>query len=333
MAFYLTSDIKISGIKLKPNKVVWNSSVDNFVDTCTISLPRRPYLNNLYKEDVNIIREDQNEKKKRKSLLNIGDKVVVLLGYNGTNLKRFEGFIRRVNTGVPMEVECEGYCSQLYDIIFSKTYNTVLVKELLTDLIKGTDIKLSKEIPEIPLRNVRFKNASGVQVLQWLKKECNLSVYFNFDELYVGTMYGKIQDRVKAKIGWNIISDNDFKERKVDQNVKIVIQEKNDKGEVKRTKSDQRKYSSEKLVKVKSNIPSNFLKEIANRLQTKENYKGFEGNILMFLEPYVNKGMVMELHGGMFPEKSGDYFVQAVNGEFGENGGRQNVTLGYLMSK
>lgn len=64
-----------------------------------------------------------------------------------------------------------------------------------------------------------------------------------------------------------------------------LIQEKDGKGEVKRTKSDADKYSNEKSVKVKAGIPVALLKEIANRLQLKSNYNGYEGNIVAFLEP------------------------------------------------
>ncbi|WP_204272261.1 hypothetical protein, partial [Enterobacter hormaechei] len=59
----------------------------------------------------------------------------------------------------------------------------------------------------------------------WLKKECALSVYFNFNELFVGTMFMKVQDHVKVKIGWNVVKDDDFRQRLVDKNIKIVIRD------------------------------------------------------------------------------------------------------------
>ena len=332
MAFYLTSSITIGDYKsIKPNKVSWKTDVGNFTDSCTITLPRITHMVN---KNPNKTRDiDVTNQKDNIYQFKEGDKVEVLLGYNNKNEKRFSGFIRRVKMGIPVELECEGYGYQLYDIIFNKTYQNVSVKHLLKDLTAGTEIKLSDETPDIPLKNVRFKNATGIQVLEYLKKEVNLAVYFNFDELYVGTMFGKVQKRVKAKIGWNTVSDDDFQKRKVDKDVKIVVKEKDQKGEVKKTKSDLQKYSDEKTVKIKADIPANFLKQIVNRLQTQENYKGYEGNIQLFLVPYVNKGMVIELDGGMYPEKTGDYFVQSIQGEFGMSGGRQTVQLGFIMNK
>jgi hypothetical protein len=340
--FYLTSDIEIGGIKVKANKVTWKTSVNSFTDTCTISLPRTKYL----KTDATTTANAEDNKKVY--AFKEDDKVTVKLGYDGKNETRFMGFVKRVNMGIPVEVECEGYSYQLYDIIFSRTYTSVTVKKLLQDVTAGTDILLSKEMPDIPLKNVRFKNATGIQVLEWLVKECKLSVYFNFNELYVGTLFGKKQDEIKVHLGWNSVKDDGLKKKEVDKNMKIVIKEKNQAGEVQKVKSDDKnskrkttkhrkarqqidKYSNEKQVKIKAGIPAQFLKEIAQRLESKENYRGYEGDVTIFLVPYAEKGMVCEITDKVFHERQGRYFVDTVSGEFGEGGGRQTLTLGLLM--
>lgn len=357
MAFYLTSDITIGGKKIKPNKVSWKTDVGNFVDTCNITLPRISYMVP-DSSDQTIDLNDMDRKKVYQ--FKEGDKVSVSLGYNKKNIQRFEGFIRNVKLGIPVELECEGYGFQLYDIIFNKSYSSVLVKDLLKDVISGTDIKLSPDIPDVPLKNVRFKNATGIQVLEYLKKECQLAVYFNFSELYVGTLFGKVQEHVKVKIGWNVIKDDDFQKKKVAQQMKIVVKEKDKTGEVTKTKSKlkltetekeaerkrkqkereekaiervTRKYDNEKEVKIKSGIPANYVQEIVNRLQLKENYRGYEGSLELFLVPYINKGMVLEVNGGEFSEeKTGNYFIESVSGEFGMSGGRQTATLGFIWN-
>lgn len=328
--FYLTSDITI-GIftKVKPAKVSYKLDINSFTDTCTIELPRISYMRTIKTET-----EDINQPNDRKEYaIKEGDKISVLLGYDGNNVKRFQGFVKQVNMSVPVKVECEGYSWLLYDIIFNKSYASVTVKQLLTDLCAGTEIVLSKEIPSIPLSNVRFKNATGHQVLEWLQKECKLAVYFNYNEIFCGTLFGKTQATVKFQLGWNTVKEDDFKQRLVDKNVRVVIHEKNDKGEVKKTHSDVQKYSDEKTIKIKAGLPSDLLKQIANRLQTKSNYNGFEGSITAFLEPMVNKGMVAKITDKQFPERQGNYFVESVEGEFGSGGGRQKIGLGFLMSK
>ena len=324
----MTSDITIGALKkVKSAKGTWKTDVNSFVDTATIELPRIKYLVTVKNQTAD--RSEPNERKEY--IIKENDKVDLLLGYNGRNTRRFKGFVKRVIQGIPVKVECEGYAYLLYDVIFNKSYASVTVKQLLTDLCNGTEIKLSSEIPNIPLTNVRFKNATGLQVLEWLHNECKLAVYFNFDELYVGTLFGKTQQTVKLRIGWNTIKDDDFKQREVDKNVKIVIREKSAKGEVKRTKSDLAKYSNEKDIKVKAGIPSELLKQIANRLQTKSNYNGYQGDIELFLEPTFNKGFVASIDGFKYPEKSGKYFVEALKGSFGKSGGRQTITLSFLQ--
>lgn len=325
--FYLTSDITIGTYKsIKPSKVTWKTDVNSFTDTCTIELPRIKYL-----KTIKSTTEDKQEPNERKEyVFKENDEISIALGYDGSNVKRFEGFIKRVNMGIPVKIECEGYSYLLYDVIFNKSYSSVTVKQLLTELCSGTEIVLSSEIPNIPLTNVRFKNATGIQVLEWLKKECRLAVYFNFNELYVGTQFGKKGKTIKLRLGWNTIKDDDFKKRIVDKNVRVVIQEKDGKGEVKRTKSDADKYSNEQSLKIKAGIPADLLKQIANRLQTKSNYNGYEGNITAFLEPAANKGDIAEIDGFKYPEKSGSFFIEAVSGEFGTAGGRQTIELGFI---
>lgn len=327
--FYLTSDITIGNYpQVKPSKVTWKTDINSFTDTCTIELPRIKYLVN----DKNKTEEQPKTGESAGYLFKENDKISILLGYGGKNSKRFEGFIKRVNMGIPVKIECEGYSYLLYDIMFNKSYQSVTVKELLTDLCTGTEIVLSDEMPNIPLTNVRFKNATGIQVLEWLKKECHLAVYFNFNELYVGTQYGKKGNTAKFRLGWNTIKEDDFKQRLVDKNVRVVIHEKNDKGEVRKTKSDVEKYDDEKELKIKAGIPSDLLKQIANRLQTKKNYNGYEGSILAFLEPATNKGDIADIDGYKYPEKSGKFFVESVEGEFGPGGGRQKIQLGFLTT-
>jgi len=327
--FYMTSNITIGTFtNVKAAKVSWKTDVNSFTDTCTIELPRITYLRN-----VKTVTDDVNEPNERQEyVFKEGDAVDVLLGYNGNNTRRFKGFIKRVNMGVPVKVECEGYSYLLYDIIFSKTYANVTVLQLLKDLFGSADIVFSSEIPNIPLKNVRFKNATGIQVLEWLQKECKLAVYFNFNEIYVGTVFGKVQASAILRLGWNTVKEDDFKKRWVDKNVRIVIHEKNDKGEVYKAKADVHKYSNEKAVKIKAGIPADLMKQIVNRLQTKSNYNGFEGNIVCFLEPAFTKGMVAEIQDRNYTDRNGRYFVESVSGEFGTGGGRQKIQLGFLMN-
>lgn len=320
--FVMTSDIQVGKYKVKPHSVKWRSSVLSIIETSTIALPRATYLkNNLNATEDNTV--------KRSVVFNEGDKVVVNLGYDGKNTQRFIGFVKRINQTDRLEIECEGYNYQLPKA-FSKSYASTTVKDILTDLIQGTDIKIDQSTADVKVSNVRFKNATGLQVLEWIQKELHLAVYFSFDSLYVGTLYGRRKGKKKLRVGWNTVDDKDFKQRRTEENVLIQLVDKNSKGSVKKTKSDERKYSQTKEVKIKAGLDEALRKQIANDLQARENYRGYEGSILCFLVPDIEKSDVVELENKRFSERSGQFFAETIEGSFDSNGGRQKVTLNYF---
>ena len=158
MMFVMTSDIKVGGYSVKPTSVRWKCSVSNFTDTCTITLPLSLYV----KTEGITTGNDENVKD---IIFNEGMSVEISLGYDGQNTRRFAGFVNRINYTTPLSIECEGYSWQLRKIRITKSYKTTTAKDILLDLISGTDIKLSKAIPDLPLKNVWFKDCPGVKVL------------------------------------------------------------------------------------------------------------------------------------------------------------------------
>lgn len=320
--FTMTSDIQIGKYTVKPHSVKWRSSVMQIIETCVIALPRATYLKN----ELNATEDNTI---KSSFVFKEGDPVSLSLGYDKRNVIRFRGFVKRINQTDRLELECEGYNYQLPKV-FSKSYASTTVKDILTDLTQGTDIKLSDKMAEVKVSSVRFKNASGLQVLEWMKKELHLAVYFDFDTIYAGTLYGWRKETVKLQLGWNTVEDKDFKQRKTDSNVLIQLVAKDSKGSTKKTKSDERKYSQTKEVKIKAGLDAELMKKIANDLQSRENYKGYEGSITCFLEPVLQKSNVVDIKDNRFPERSGQFFVETIEGSFDASGGRQKVTLNYF---
>lgn len=334
--FIMTSEIQIGSFKsVKPSAVKWKCSVSNFTDTCSISLPLRTYVRNLVVKDsvlqTSMLEANVNKiPDTQQTVFAEGNKVEVYLGYNNKNTLRFKGFIKRINYAKPLVLECEGYSYQLKNKVFTKSYTTTSVKEILSDLIAGTDIKLSEFIPDIPLKNVPFKNCPGLKVLEWFQKECLLAVYFDFEKLYVGSSkYGIKKPTQKLRLGWNTADDNELKKDTVESNVIIHVVEKSSTGTVKRTKSVQKKYSTTKEVKARAGMPDKVLKEVANELQKIENFSGYKGEINCFLEPHFENGYVAKIIDNMFPDRNGSYFVESVDGSFDSSGGRQKITLRY----
>ena len=121
----------------------WSRKIHNLYDSAVIELPLRVVLKNQFEEYKDV-------------LIKEGMKVTIDAGYNTKNERRFMGFVLRIDYATPLQIHCVGYAYQLRRVIFNKSYANTTVKEILEDLIKGTDIKLSPEIPHIPLEKETF---------------------------------------------------------------------------------------------------------------------------------------------------------------------------------
>lgn len=332
----MTSFITIGDFeKIKPASVKWKVGVGNYTDECTIELPLRTYVRNI-DTAIPVLPAYGTEGKaadlvsKNETVFKEGDKVEVWLGYNGNNTLRFKGFVKRINYAKPLVLECEGYNYQLRDIVFNRSYKNATVKQILTDLTHGTDIKLSDAIPNIVLSNATFAKFPGQKVLEWFQKECHLAVFFDFDTLYVGhSKFALIKPTVKLRLGWNTAVDKELKKDATDTDIQINLVEKSSAGSVKRTKSDKTKYGNVKEVKVRQGLADADLKKIANELQNAVSFKGYEGSITCFLQPNFEKCYVAQVIDNLFPDRNGKYFVEQIDGSFNSSGGRQKLTLRY----
>lgn len=83
-------------------------------------------------------------------------------------------------------------------------------------------------------------------------------------------------------------------------------------------------------MKVRAGLDDALLKELQSELQTAESFAGYEGSLLCFIEPAILKGYTINLYSRKFPEQSGLYFAESVEGSFGKGGGRQKIVLKYF---
>lgn len=322
----MTSSVKIGSFKpVKPNSLKWARKVDDFSDTATIKLPAITKLK----------RNGDNYEIVQTGLqISEGMKVEFSCGYDGKNDLRFKGFVRRINFTVPLELECEGYSFQLRKKIdFSCSHQSITLRKLLEELVKGTDIKLSEAIPDVPLTNIRFKNVKGTDVLEYLKTKCLLTSHFDFDVLYCGLKMTDIKKKVLFRLNWNVLKSNDlkFENNKELANVNIKI-EKRDKAGTKKKGSTDVKDGSVKTLQVRHITDESSLKAIADQKRSELIHQGYEGKITTFLTPYVEPSMSAKIIDKTYPERSGVYFIESVEGEFSSSGGRQKIGIGVTLN-
>lgn len=311
---------------IKPTAVKWSQSVNNFADTCSISLPKNPYLSNTVKNNTVF----SATASRRETIFHEGDAVEVHLGYNYEKHRFFKGFIKQINYAQPLVLECEGYSYLLRNVSFTKSYKSATIRQVLDDLTHGTDIKLSPYIPEITLKNLTFKNMPGLNVLEWFQKECLCVVYFEEDTLFVGaSRYAIPHPTHKLRVGWNTVEDKELKKDSAATNVSVNLMHKLPTGEAKRTQADKSGQGGIKEIKVRTGLPDTFLKEVRGELQKQEDYTGYKGTITAFLMPFFGKGDVCQIIDKRFPDREGKYFVESIEGSFDNRGGRQKLNLIY----
>lgn len=322
--FRLSCNVIIGNFKpIKATALTWKRSIRNYTDIATIKLPSICMLKK---------QGDQYEGDRVETGLQFaeGMPVEIHAGYNGQNKTRFKGFISRINYNIPLELECEGYSYLLRKKTgINKSYSNTTVKQIATDLIEGTSIKLSDDIPNIPIPKVVFRNANGIQVLEFLKEKCLLTVYFDFDVLYIGLLQTNPKQVVKFRLGWNVIKDSELKfsanREFADVRIKLVNRQ-NDGTKLTSFYGPEDGNVVEKKISLIDDDTT--LRAIAEQERNRVVNRGYEGGITAFLEPIVSPGDAAQLDDKKYPARAGKYFVEEVEGSFSVSGGRQKIKIG-----
>lgn len=329
MSFKLGSITQIGnyGFRGGVYSVKWKRSVKEIVDTAIIKVPaigRVDANNNLPNSSI-----------ATSKLFNNGDKVVIQLAYNNGFKQEFKGFVRRVTPSIPVEIECEGYAYQLRKKHLIKSWKSVSLKDFLTELISGTDIVLSPNIPVYTLTNLCINHANCLKALEYVKDKIHLAVFFQFETLYVGLEEGLKGNAVNFRLGWNTIRDDKLKYR-LAADSEVLVRLVTGKGKNhKRTLIEVGDAGGGLIERNVNNIRDmNNLQAIANDLLLQSKYTGFEGYITCFLEPYCQPSDTAAITDRLYNERGGNYFVEGIEGEFGVHikGAERKVHISRALS-
>ena len=271
-----------------------------------------------------------------------GDAVKVELGYDDDLQTEFEGYIKRRNLAMPLEIECEGYERELrLAVNINRYYPKTTAKELLTDVCSQTSINVICDV-DFPLVGMRLVDCDGIEVINHIKKcsENALTIFFIAPRtLWCGLVYTPYiggnavmnLPRVAYDLGYNCIKDNNLKERTPKEKVQVFMNGVLASGDGVRTQSKD-VSARRKARHYLNNVPDKsalqlFADEVANRM----NYTGYAGNVTGFLQPYCLPGYVATVYDARYPALKGDYLVESTEVTFGMGGGRRRVGLGVKL--
>lgn len=301
------------------------NSVHQIVQNAKIELPLSVvYRNNQLLERIKLIDKIKE-----------GDSITIDLGYNGKNRREFTGFIKRINTKMPLELELEDEMYLFRKCIYKKNFKKSSVKEIIQFLIDGlynqTGLRLEiyKNMPELTVTNFIIDNANGIEVLQGLTDTYGvfnsyLTTIDGKKTLYCGLLYGLLKNRVKYKINRNTISTSDLKYDQKDQakhRVRIVnIKPDGTKEEF----SYGDKKDQEITMYFSGSHSEAELKQLAD-VELQKKVTGYRGGFETFLIPNVEPGCIADISDHQF-NRTGTGYIGTVTTKFG-SGARRNPEI------
>ncbi|MCW3467641.1 hypothetical protein [Chitinophaga nivalis] len=352
--FKLTCQIIIGSYSFtQVNEVKIKRSIHSFVDTASIKIPATARLHT--SGDLKTVSVNNAAA----SFMNEGDPVEIWLGYNQELQLEFSGFVKRVNAATPCEIECEGYSWPLRRKIILQNFKGKTLQAMLEHATADTGIRLSENIPNIKLNQCLFENQNGTEVLDWIKKNLFLTVYFSGNVLYAGLAYvelpqiaqapkegrkpidGKLpaltfereKQPVRYDMGWNVIKDDQLKFRKA-ADVKLQIRAVTfDKNNTPVTASFGDSKDPIRTIFVPYVSAATTLRELAAGKLNELKYDGYEGKITTFLQPFSQPGTEAKITDRQYKEREGTYLLESTEVTFGTGGARRICEVGVKISK
>ncbi|MCW3088934.1 MAG: hypothetical protein JWP81_3 [Ferruginibacter sp.] len=295
-----------------------HKSVDLLADTCTITLPG--YAHN---EVSKIDKVRVEEKIKR------GDKVIVMLGYDGKLLKEFEGYLLNINTDDGnMTLNCEDDLFLLRKPVANKQFKNSSVKAIAQYIVDQTGtMKLTINCTlTVDYDKFVISMATAYDVLKKLQEETSANIYLLNGTLHIHPPYIKIFGLVRYSFQRNIEQSSLKYKTKEDRKVQIVIEGVGRDG--KKIEITSGTTGGDRITKKASGQSLSAMKALADAEYLKNVFDGYEGDITTWLIPYVEPAYSAEVNDEDFKEKNGRYYVKSVTTTFDSSGAARKVQLG-----
>lgn len=302
------------------NSVSILEDTEKLTDTCTIELPRAAKWQGA-------VGAGNNPPLRR------GDRIEVWLGYNDKLRLRFAGYIRSVNTGVPVKIECEdGMFLLKTQEAEKKAFRNATLKQLITQLLADTGISHKLIDNDIVLGNYRITRDTVAQELAELQREYGLMAYFRLIDnepiLYVGFTYPFDAQLTESFIHAKNIIAEELEYRRA-EDIKLKVKAVSVQADNKRIEVTVGDKDGELRSVYRYNIDRDALKTFATSELERFKFSGYQGSFTTFGEPAVRKTDKAHLIAQAGNE--GKYLIKSVTIDFGMSGYRQKISLGPII--
>ncbi len=312
----LICDIKIGNLNFDfVHSLSVESSWKNLTQKATIVIPAA-------------LKVDSN---KLKDAIPKGSEVTIKVGYESTGLTEiFSGFVSRVHPKVPIEIECEDLMWKLKQIQITENAKNETIQSYLEKVLPYDVDCFDVALPKFVVNKL-----TGAQLLDQLKKDYGFPIFVRNGKIVVGKQYdpeNQSTHRFIIEGGGNTNVKDHSLEYTSKDDIKLKVTaisnlSNGDKIEVTIGDSDGEERTLNFFDLQKAD-----LENIATKEMERLRYDGFRGDFKAFGAPLVFHGDKCELSNPQESDKTGTYWIDAVNYDFGVDGFEQTIKLGPIAS-
>ena len=289
----------------------FESSWKEMTDRGTLTLPR-----NIKFFDKNKIRD----------VFRKGDGLTIYFGYDGNNIKEFEGYITEVSADIPIIIKFEDEMYKVRSIPVNFSSSNISLKELFKNIITGYETDV---VDGVQMGAVRYSNKNVGGVIDELQSN-GFYTYMRGKTVVCGKYYSddSKEDPVTFNLERNCVSTSLNYKRKDDIKItitvtstlsngkKIVVENIGDKD------GDIRKLTYNNI-EVKAE-----LEKLGKREYDRIKVDKLEGSITTFGIPSVRHGLKAKVVSNLYTDRNGLYYIEKVAKSFSSGGIRQEITFG-----
>lgn len=267
------------------------------------------------------------EYKSLKNSIPKGSEVTIEIGYESNGLKEvFKGFVTRVHPKVPIEIECEDLMWKL-----KQTQVTLNAKDETFQSYLSKVLPYEVDCFDMNLPKFVVNKLTAAQLLDQLKDDYGFPIFVRNNKIVVGKQYDRASSSkhifvIDNSVNSNIKAQSLEYRSKDDLDIKVTAISNLSNGE----KIEVTLGSSDGEEKTLNffDLQKEALQKVAEEEMKRLNYDGYRGDFTAFGLPLVKHGDIAVLQNDQESDKTGEYYIDGVNYEFGVAGFQQTVTLG-----
>ncbi len=269
----------------------------------------------------------------------VGDPVTIEAGYDGEFVREFTGYVREIDSDIPLVIHCDDETYPLRQTNYVKSYRDATLRQVLADIIPAT---ITVDAPDLKLGKFQIDNASAFAVLQDLIKDYGLYSRLQNGTLRIGLAYdfgASVQDHkyiINApveKVYKGNVKKNELKyRRKEDYKIRFRATALNPNGT--RTEAiigSKDRDASERTLNFAGPLTVAQLTDTAKAISAKIVYDGYTGTITGFGVPRTHAGDALVIDDRDESDRGGKYLIEKVGITYDEGGFSRKNSLSYKI--